>query len=101
MKRTHKLVLSLAISMAAGFVVYSIAAHAVTQDGKNDSPTHIMQTVRIVGKIERPEAVYIIDVTAPNFRPIRIDRSFHDEMLEPLDKEEFEAGIKPGEERKN
>ena len=75
-------------------LVVLVTASLVFAQQKKDEKTLIMDRIRIRGQIERPEAVYIIDVTNPNFKPIRIERSFQDEILEPVDKDEFEEELK-------
>jgi hypothetical protein len=96
MKRSLKIILGISVVIIAGFIVDAFLHHAAAQE-KKEEKTIIMDRIRIRGKIERPEAVYIIDVTNPNFKPIRIERSFQDEILEPVDKDEFEDEIKHNE----
>lgn len=96
MKRSAKIIIGLSAAILMSFLVEGVLYIAYAQE-KKEEKTIIMDRIRIRGKIERPEAVYIIDVTNPNFKPIRIERSFQDEILEPVDKDEFEDEIKRNE----
>jgi hypothetical protein len=99
MKRATRMTMVLGAAVLGGFLLDGMQAPANAQ-GKSEEKTIIMDRIRIRGKIERPEAVYIIDVTNPNFKPIRIERSFQEEILEPVDKDEFEDEIKRMENKK-
>ena len=79
------------IAVAALFILPNVVSAQKKKSGENK----IMKfgDTKIKGQIERPEAVYIIDVTDPTFKPIRIERSFQDEILEPVDKEMFEEEL--------
>lgn len=84
---------SLAVALLV-VILSAIIVPSVSAQDKGEEKTLIMDRIRIRGQIERPEAVYIIDVTNPNFKPIRIERSFQNEILEPVDKDEFEDELK-------
>ena len=85
--------MKMVVIMVMAFLCLSTAVSVFAQEESGEK-TLIMDRIRIRGRIERPEAVYIIDVTNPNFKPIRIERSFQNEILEPVDKDEFEDEIK-------
>jgi hypothetical protein len=96
MKHLLRVTISVSAFLVMGLIIMGFSGRACAQDKKSPQ-TVFMEKLKVVGKLERPEAVYIINVTNPEFKPLHIDRSFHDEMIEPLDKDEFEAGFKPKE----
>ncbi len=50
----------------------------------------IMGEQEIIGNLDDPQAIYILETQDPNFKPIKLNRSFGDEMNENVDKETME-----------
>jgi hypothetical protein len=99
MKQTLKMLCGLGVALITIFIIDGIKCQVCALEKKGPEPkTVIMDRITLHGKIERPEAVYIIDITNPEFKPIRMERSYHDELLDPVDKDEFEQEVK-GEEK--
>jgi hypothetical protein len=44
----------------------------------------------VQGWLDNPQAVYILDMTDPNFKPIKLDKSFADKIEENVDRENSE-----------
>ncbi len=59
---------------------------------KNDakSRSFVFESAEVVGYLDNPTPVYIIDMDDPNADPITLDRSFKDALKENVDKETME-----------
>ena len=44
----------------------------------------------VQGWLDNPQAVYILDMTDPNFKPIKLDKSFSDNLDDNVDREKSE-----------
>ncbi len=47
----------------------------------------VMDEAKVLGYLENPQAVYILDMSDPNFKPIKLNRSFSDRLGGNIDKE--------------
>lgn len=58
-----------------------------------------MDEVKVLGYLENPQAVYILDTEDPNFKPIQLNRSFRDKLKGNIDKETnqrmYDPNLKP------
>jgi hypothetical protein len=52
--------------------------------------THNLKDVEVVGWLDNPSAVYILDNTNPDHNALPLDRSFASEIVEKKDREEVE-----------
>ena len=52
--------------------------------------THNLKDVEVVGWLDNPSAVYILDNGNPDLNALPIDRSFNNEIVEPKDREQVE-----------
>ena len=52
--------------------------------------THNLKDVEVVGWLDNPSAVYILDNTNPDVNALPLDRSFSTEIVEKKDREEVE-----------
>jgi hypothetical protein len=64
----------------------------VQSSGK--SKTFVFDNADVIGYLDNPTPVYIIDTDDPNADPINLDRSFKDALRENVDKETVERQIK-------
>ena len=55
--------------------------------------THNLKDVEVVGWLDNPSAVYILDNTNPDLNALPIDRNFMNEINEKKDREEVERGF--------
>jgi hypothetical protein len=95
MKHSLKLLFGLGVSLTAIFIIDGMVCRVCALEKKGPEPKAvIMDKTTIHGKIERPEAVYIIDITNPDFKPIHMERDYRDELLAPVDKDELEQEVK-------
>ena len=69
-----------------------IEARLVVATGK--SKTFVFDNADVIGYLDNPTPVYIIDTDDPNADPINLDRSFKDALRENVDKETVERQIK-------
>jgi len=58
------------------------------------SRTFVFDNADVIGYLDNPTPVYIIDTDDPNADPINLDRSFKDALRENVDKETVERQIK-------
>lgn len=58
------------------------------------SKTFVFDNAEVVGYLDNPTPVYIIDTDDPNADPINLDRSFKDALRENVDKETVEREVK-------
>jgi len=58
------------------------------------SKTFVFDNAEVVGYLDNPTPVYIIDTDDPNADPISLDRSFKDALRENIDKETVERQTK-------
>ena len=52
--------------------------------------THNLKDVEVVGWLDNPSAVYILDNSNPDLNALPIDRNFNSEIIEKKDREEVE-----------
>jgi len=52
--------------------------------------THNLKDVEVVGWLDNPSAVYILDNTNPDLNALPLDRNFMNEIVEKKDREEVE-----------
>lgn len=52
--------------------------------------SHNLKDVEVVGWLDNPSAVYILDNTNPDLNALPIDRNFNSEIVEKKDREEVE-----------
>ena len=69
-----------------------IEKRMVVTTGK--SKTFVFDNAEVVGYLDNPTPVYIIDTDDPNADPINLDRSFKDALRENVDKETIERQVK-------
>ena len=69
-----------------------IEARLVVATGK--SKTFVFDNADVIGYLDNPTPVYIIDTDDPNADPINLNRSFKDALRENVDKETVERQIK-------
>lgn len=55
--------------------------------------SHNLKDVEVVGWLDNPSAVYILDNTNPDLNALPIDRNFNNEIIEKRDREEVERGF--------
>jgi hypothetical protein len=58
------------------------------------SKTFVFDNAEVIGYLDNPTPVYIIDTDDPNADPINLDRSFKDALRENVDKETVERQTK-------
>lgn len=58
------------------------------------SKTFVFDNAEVIGYLDNPTPVYIIDTDDPNADPINLDRSFKDALRENVDKETVERQAK-------
>jgi hypothetical protein len=58
------------------------------------SKTFVFDNADVIGYLDNPTPVYIIDTDDPNADPINLDRSFKDALRENVDKETVERQTK-------
>jgi hypothetical protein len=58
------------------------------------SKTFVFDDAEVIGYLDNPTPVYIIDADNPNADPIKLDRSFADALRENVDKETVERQVK-------
>ena len=58
------------------------------------SKTFVFDNADVIGYLDNPTPVYIIDTDDPNADPISLDRSFKDALRENVDKETVERQVK-------
>ncbi|OGJ90927.1 MAG: hypothetical protein A2268_09810 [Candidatus Raymondbacteria bacterium RifOxyA12_full_50_37] len=51
---------------------------------------YVFEAADVQGWLDNPQAVYILDMTDPNFKPIQIDKSFTEGLEENVDREKSE-----------
>lgn len=69
-----------------------IEKRLVVATGK--SKTFVFDNAEVVGYLDNPTPVYIMDTDDPNADPINLDRSFKDALRENVDKETIERQVK-------
>ncbi len=69
-----------------------IEKRLVAATGK--SKTFVFDNAEVIGYLDNPTPVYIIDTDDPNADPISLDRSFKDALRENVDKETIERQVK-------
>ncbi len=57
-----------------------------------EGASHDIGNQEILGWLDNPSAVYILDNSGPDLSALPLDRRFDDEILEPRDREEVERG---------
>jgi hypothetical protein len=58
------------------------------------SKTFVFDDAEVIGYLDNPTPVYIIDADNPNADPIKLDRSFADALRENVDRETIEREVK-------
>jgi hypothetical protein len=58
------------------------------------SKTFVFDDAEVIGYLDNPTPVYIIDADNPNADPIKLDRSFADALRENVDRETIERQTK-------
>jgi hypothetical protein len=58
------------------------------------SKTFVFDDAEVIGYLDNPTPVYIIDADNPNSDPIKLDRSFADALRENVDRETVERQVK-------
>ncbi|MFH0919250.1 MAG: SH3 domain-containing protein [Fibrobacterota bacterium] len=64
---------------------------------------YVFEDANVQGWLDNPQAVYILDMTDPNFKPIKLDKSFADQIEQNVDREKSEEQhgmYRPGSEGK-
>jgi len=56
----------------------------------NKSRSFVFESAEVIGYLDNPTPVYIIDMDDPNADPITLDRSFKEALKENVDKETME-----------
>jgi hypothetical protein len=51
---------------------------------------YVFEDANVQGWLDNPQAVYILDMTDPNFKPIKLDKSFADQLEQNVDREKSE-----------
>jgi hypothetical protein len=69
-----------------------IEKRLVVTTGK--SKTFVFDDAEVIGYLDNPTPVYIIDADNPNADPIKLDRSFADALRENVDRETVERQTK-------
>lgn len=69
-----------------------IEKRLVAATGK--SKTFVFDNAEVIGYLDNPTPVYIIDTDDPNADPISLDRSFKEALRENVDKETIERQVK-------
>jgi hypothetical protein len=59
------------------------------------SKTFVFDNADVIGYLDNPTPVYIIDADDPNANPITLDRSFKDALRENVDRETVERQVAP------
>ncbi len=68
-----------------------VEKNAVVKVGK--SKTFVFDNADVIGYLDNPTPVYIIDADDPNANPITLDRSFKDALRENVDRETVERQV--------
>jgi len=68
-----------------------VEKNALTKlDSKSKSKAFVFEQAEVIGYLDQPTPVYIIDMDDPNADPIALDRSFKEALRENVDKETME-----------
>ncbi|MBL8027439.1 MAG: hypothetical protein JNL74_13550 [Fibrobacteres bacterium] len=70
-----------------------IEKKSVTAFKGNKATNYTFDAAEIQGWLDNPQAVYILDMTDPNFKPIKLDKSFSDQIEENVDREKSEENL--------
>jgi hypothetical protein len=65
----------------------------VTAFKGNRATNYTFDAAEIQGWLDNPQAVYILDMSDPNFKPIKLDKSFSDKIEENVDREKSEESM--------
>lgn len=84
---------ALAQEEAAGEGSAEIKEEAGVEAERTAEGEYVFKEVVIEGRLERPVALFI-KRQQPDFKTVRFARDFWDDILRPIDKEEFERAIK-------
>jgi len=84
-----KFVLVILVSMISS-TISAAPKNVPKQDIKNIGEQFKMDEAKVIGFLENPQAVYILDYADSTFRPLLLDRSFKDLMIANIDKETFQ-----------
>jgi hypothetical protein len=83
---------SKAYRVKVGDKVGWVEKRLVVSSGKNK--TFVMSDQEVIGYLDNPTPVYIMDGLGPNEDPIKLERSFSDALHENVDKETVERQAK-------
>jgi len=95
MKRAIK-ILSILILLNLMWVSLLFAQEEVEEETpivKREGGVIEFEAMEIIGRIDRPVSL-VLERTNPTFEKITFERSFMDDILRPIDKEEFEKKVK-------
>jgi len=74
-----------------GFVEKNALRDPPRSGGRNDASSRfVFEGADVIGYLDNPTPVYIIDMDDPNADPITLDRSFKDALKENVDRETME-----------
>jgi len=73
----------------SGLVGWVKGTQVKPKQSKTDTAM-VMDEAKVIGFLENPQAVYILDMTDPDVKPIKLDRSFKEFMIFNIDKETFQ-----------
>jgi hypothetical protein len=82
---------NLKVKLASGEIGW-VDQKSVIASGK--AKTFVFDDAEVIGYLDNPTPVYIIDADNPNADPIKLDRSFADALRENVDRETVERQVK-------
>jgi hypothetical protein len=78
-----------------GWVEKSAVKNVSAASGGNSANrSFVFDNAEVIGYLDNPTPVYIMDTDDPNADPINLDRSFKDALRENVDKETVERQVK-------
>jgi hypothetical protein len=77
------------VQLSNGKVGFVEKRFVTEQSGKRQA-AYVFDDAEVQGWLDNPQAVYILDMTDPNFKPISLNKSFADQIEENVDREESE-----------
>lgn len=85
----HRILTPFFILVLSLVFAISSAPGLQAQPPKKDAAFLKMDEAKVIGFLENPQAVYILDFSDTSYRPILLDRSFKDLFITNIDKETF------------
>lgn len=76
-------------------MVTSVGGGKSARKAKKGSVDFDMDEAKVIGFLENPQAVYIMDMGDPDFKPIKLDRSFAEDLEGNIDKETNQRTFDP------